>query len=651
VNDEQDVIAYLTGKGVQVYRAAGTEVTAHCWWCPDGDPKGKGKLYLNTESWLYECKRCGEQGNRRTLLAHYGDEDEVVHAAGADPMIRRRILTEAADLAHLMLLANKEKLAYLRNRGISEELIVSARLGYVPRNVGLSDMLPSRDTFTFRDLIGAGLVSVGGKEFFNDCLLIPYFSHGTVIQIREKAIDGKYRTTANDRVRLYNADALWGADVVLITEGEFDSLAVRSQIQSSGQRPLETMAVVGLPGAGSWPEGLIESLDGASKVFIGLDPDETGEKFAAKLKEEIGPKARLVHLPGGEPKTDWTSWFQPASATNPNGGHGWRDLRDLLVEADLAGKQMFNITDAAAKWQRRQIDSPGLQLGFESLDSVIRPGLKPGQIMMPLAKSGTGKTVFLSNIAHNLREKHVLTVSLEMTAAEVFEHMRRIHHFWFPSATRDDMLRDYARFQIVERNRIGRGDLGALIREYTEIVGHPPEVVIVDYLQYYARGFRGGSMYERVSDAAMELKAVAKEGNVGIICPSQVNRGAEHGKPLTADDARDSGVVDETADFVLSLFRPDQLVNRDDPTGVLPPQTGNFNVGLLKSRHGGKGRVFQLRISSMSLAIADAIFDKNACTRITQENNLFQQGLHYDKYRHQTEAQVAQGVLPFRKSS
>jgi len=651
VIDEQDLIAYLTGKGVQVYRAAGTEVTVHCLWCPDGDPKGKGKLYLNTESWLYECKRCGEQGNRHTLLTHFGDEDTLVHAAGADPMIRRRVLTEAAELAHLMLLANKDKLAYLRDRGITEELIASARLGYVPRNVGLSDMLPSRASFTMRDLIGAGLVTVGGREFFNDCLLIPYFSHGTVIQIREKAIDGKYRTTANDRVRLYNADALWGADVVLITEGEFDSLAVRSQIQTSRERTLETLAVVGLPGAGSWPEGLIASLDGASKVFIGLDPDEVGQKFAAKLKEEIGSKARLVRLPEGEPKTDWTDWFRPATPTNPHGGHDWRHLRDLLVEADLAGKQMFTITDAAAKWQRRQVEAPGLKLGFASLDAVIKPGLKPGQIMMPLAKSGTGKTVFLSNIAHNLRDKHVLTVSLEMTAAEVFEHMRRIHHFWFPSATREDLLRDHARLQIVERNRIGRGDLGDLIREYDHIVGRPPDLVIVDYLQYYARGFRGGSMYERVSDAAMELKAVAKEGNVAIICPSQVNRGAEHGKPLTADDARDSGVVDETADFVLSLFRPDQLVNKDDPTGALPPQTGNFNVGLLKSRHGGKGRVFQLRMSNMSLAIADAVFDKTASTRISQENNLIQQGMHYDEYRREADARVAQGVLPFRKSS
>lgn len=642
---ELDLITYLTEKGLQVHRASGSEVTVHCLWCADGDPKGKGRLYLNTESWLYECKRCLEKGNRRTLLAYFGDEDEIQHAAGSDPMLRRQILTEAAALAHEMLLSNNKHIEYLLGRGISAEMIVNSQLGYVPANVGLSDNLPGRERYTYKDLIGAGLVTVSGREFFNDAITIPYFSHGTVVQIRAKDVEGKYRTTAGDYVRLYNADALFGADSVLVTEGEFDSLAVRSQIGWSDDRNLQSLAVVGLPGAGSWPEGLVQSLNQAGKVFVGLDPDEVGVKAAEKLKGELGTKARLVQLPKGEPKTDWTDWFKPRTAGNPHGGHDWRDLRDLLTESDLAGKEMFSIADAAAKWRKRQVEAPGIKLGWPSLDSVIRPGIKPGQIVMPLAKSGTGKTVFLSNIAHNLRERRVLYVSLEMTASEVFEHMRRIHHFWYPKATYDDLVRDYARLQIVERNRIGRGDLGQLIAEYREITGDSPELIIVDYLQYYARGFRAGSMYERVSDAAMELKAVAKEESVAIICPSQVNRGADHGKPLTADDARDSGVVDETGDFVLSLFRPDQLVNPNDPTGALPFQTGAFNVGLLKSRHGGKGRVFNLRMSLMSLVITDTVFDKAASARIDQENALIAQGMHYDDYRKASIGRVAQRTL------
>lgn len=649
MTDEQDLNAYLRSKGVQTHRAAGAEVTVHCMFCQDGDTKGKGKLYLNTETWLYSCKRCDAVGNRRSLLAHFGDEDDLQHVEGADPALRRKLLAEAADLAHQMLLGNDDKLTYLLDRGIAPELIAEHKLGYVPRNVGLSEMLPSRgDLKGYRELINAGLVTVNGKEFFNDCLTIPYFSHGSVVQIRAKFVDGKYLTTAGDHVRLHNADALHGADQVLVTEGELDDFAVRSALMDANDRSFtEGLAVVGLPGAGSWPEHLVDMLSGASKVFIGLDPDETGRKFSAKLKDAIGSKAREVRLPGDDNlKVDWTDYLKAHDPVkNPYGGHTWRDVRDLMVEADLAGKQMFSVGDARAKWRKRQVEAPGLKLGWPSLDAIIKPGVKPGQIVIPLAKSGTGKSVWLSNVAMNLRQHHVLYASLELTAAEVYEHWRRIHRFWYPDADEDQLVADLARLRVVERNRLKRGDLEILINEYEDEVGRKPELVIVDYLQYYARGFPGGGMYERVSDAAMELKAVAKENSLAIICPSQVNRGAEHGKPLTADDARDSGVVDETGDFVFSLFRPDQLVNKDDLTGALPMQSGNFNLQILKSRHGGKGHLSNLRMSLMSLVIVDAVLDRTRSSRVEQENSLYRQGMHYDDYRSMLDSRIAQRPL------
>src|SRR5205085_9448374 len=106
-----------------------------------------------------------------------------------------------------------------------------------------------------------------------------------------------------------------------------------------------------------------------------------------------------------------------------------------------------------------------IKLGWPSFDAVIRPGLKPGQVMVPLAMTGTGKTVFLSNIAANLHKLHVLYISLEMTGTEVFEHLRRIHRFHKPKATHDELLMDFARLGVTERNRIGKGDLGELVAE------------------------------------------------------------------------------------------------------------------------------------------------------------------------------------------
>ena len=641
--DEQDLVAYLTSKGLQVSRAAGSEITVHCWSCADGDTKGKGKLYLNTESWLHQCKRCMLSGNRKTLLEHFGDEDQVEHGT-FDPLKRRRILAEAADLAHDMLVANPKALDYLLGRGLSPELIVAQKLGFVPRNVGLTDMLPSRKDLTIADLVDAKLIWVrGGQEVFNDSFTIPYFSHGTIVQIREKRRDAKYKTPAGDQVHLYNADSLWGADQVLVTEGEIDCLSVMTAVEASGDRELQSMAVVGLPGATSWPQGLVEMLNGTSKVFIGLDPDDTGMKAAAKLKLEVGTKARIVELPKGEPKTDWNDFFLPVTDRRPNGGHTWRDLKDMLTEADLAGKRMFTISDMRQKWSRRTTDQPGLKLGWPSIDAVIRPGVKPGQVVVPLAKTGTGKSAWLSNIVHNTRSHRVLYCSLELTAAECYEHLYRIHRFWNPKAGYEELLHDYRNLRITEMNRIKEGDLAHIVDEYGEEMGVGPELLIVDYLQYFSRGFRG-KPYERVSDAAMELKAVGKEEDCALIVPSQVNRAVEHGKPVTTDDARDSGVVEETGDFVIGMYRPDQVQERNG-NGEMHEQNGVYNLQLLKSRHGGKGRQFNMRFSNMSLAIVDHVFDPSAGHAVDMENSAYRQGIHYEDYRSLQDNQVAQGVL------
>lgn len=636
--DALDLVEYLTSKGLQVHRAAGPEVTVHCLFCPDGDPKGKGKLYLNTDTWLYDCKRCGNAGNRKTLLEHFGDDDSVTYMAGSDPAARRRVLDEVAQLAHEMLLTNERKLEYLLDRGLSPDTIVEARLGYIGANVGISRMIPSAGHVSKADLVSAGVLTMAGREFFNDSLTIPYLSHGTTVSLREKKPDGKYRTTGGDKVRLYNVDALRTANDVIITEGEFDAMILGQHLRASNDPRLRMTAVVALPGAGSWPDNLETYFTQAHRVFIGLDPDDTGRDYATKLKALLGSQARIVELPRALPKCDWTEYLRDRTDAHPHGGHTANDVAALLVDADLAGKRMFSVSEARAKWGKRRDEQPGLKFGFMGLDSVIRPGLKPGQIAIPLAKTGTGKSVFLSNVVHNNRDRRTLYVSLELTAAEIYEHLRRIHHFWSPAADAAEMDLDYSKLRVVDQNRLRGGDLATLVGEYTEELGGSPELLIVDYLQYFARGFRGASQYEKVSDATMEIKALAKEHDLAMIVPSQVKREAKDGQPIDADDARDSGVIEETADFVISLYRPDTAVRTE---GNIPHITGAFNAGLLKSRHGGKGRVFNLRFSNLSLAIVDNL-DRKAVARIEQENNLYARGVHYDDYRIETHRDTAQ---------
>ena len=72
---------------------------------------------------------------------------------------------------------------------------------------------------------------------------------------------------------------------------------------------------------------------------------------------------------------------------------------------------------------------------------------------------------------------------------------------------------------------------------------------------------------------------------------------------------------------------------------------GALNAGLLKSRHGGVGRVFNLKISPLSLAITDSMFDRQNTARVQQEISLHAQGMHYEDYRVQLDNAIAQGAL------
>jgi hypothetical protein len=102
----------------------------------------------------------------------------------------------------------------------------------------------------------------------------------------------------------------------------------------------------------------------------------------------------------------------------------------------------------------------------------------------------------------------------------------------------------------------------------------------------------------------MQLKAEAKAGRYVIISPSQVNRGAKEGKPLDLDDARDGGTVEETADFLFALFRPDEALAAESFVSNQPP-SGKAKLSILKSRHGGKGKVFSFQMDLLTLAIVD----------------------------------------------
>lgn len=785
---EIDVLSYLASKGVQTHATGnGREVVIHCWACPDGDPKGKGRMYVNTEEAFFQCKRCGEAGGSTLLMRAFGDEPskKLALLPGQDPAKRRQILEEATALAETMLANNDDIMLYLCNdRGLWPETVLAYRFGAVVEGWSLVGGLGAHHV---DDLKTTGLVYRDGprqgKDFFYNHLLIPYRSRGTTVQLRGRTLDphasgGKYMTGPGEEVRLFNADDVDDAEDIFICEGELDCLVVKQALSLSPEDRVRKVAVVGIAGANALPANFVSYFANAKRVYIALDPDETGRKGSIKIKELLGARARVVEWPigvveeglskYGVAKMDWSEFVNACGKT-------WRDIVSMMGTA--AGKRLYTMRESGAQSRTAKSKDPGIKTGYAQLDATILPGIVPGQVVIILAKTGclqgdaeiavnrggkgfrikikdlvdrwegtkdawgrsavtyvqrevdgqlhfgelinawcsgvkatytvttvtgrtiratdehpfltergwlrldelvkgdlvhvrgkeinvahervmsvekygeeitydlevaddphnflangfvvhnTGKTILLCNLAVAMRNNRVLFISLEMTREEVYDRLKRIYLFHYPQATDEELEDDMSNVLICDENRLSDQDMEMLIGEYESETGHKPEAIYVDYLGYYARGQKGSSPYEKTTSAVMQLKAIAKANRCIVITPHQVNRMAKEGRPIDMDDARDSGAVSETADVLLSIYRPDDALASEGGG----QQSGRVKMTLLKSRHGGKDRTFTFVMDLLTLAIVEDI-GPNA-QRAAEHNHMLWRGDNYDRLR------------------
>jgi len=594
-----DIVSYLASKGLRGKQVGEHEIAYPCFFCGESSSSIKRKLYVNRQTNFWQCFVCLEHGGSYLIQKHFGDDPKKT-SEEVGGVSRYEVLDSASRLAHEMCVNSEVALEYLleERRGLSAEAIVSRRIGYVPRLWSLSGELSTK--YPREAVQAVGLIGKDGRDYYSDRIIIPYFQDGRVVQLRGKDINGRYYTATGDRVRLFGADDVRGASDVILTEGEFDAMIV-SELLSKGDDKAQRFRVCAIPGANTWPEDADHILRDAKRIFIGCDPDETGRKAADKLAEQIGPRARILTYPEellSQPiadglaakDIDWTSLATSYGLT-------WQDVMGMVRTA--SGRRLLTLAEAGSRLRSRQ-DQSGLKTGFSEFDSWITPGLLPGQVMIPLARTGVGKSLVLCNIAYNNRHNPVLFITLEMTAEEVYERMCRIYRFYYPHATDDEVDAALSNIMICDENRLSERDLDHLIDEFEYETGLRPRLMLVDYLGYYARGVSGGSPYEKTSNAVMQLKAEAKKHRLVVIAPHQVNRGTNDGRPIEASDARDSGVVEETADFLVSVFRPDEgLTIADQPTGILKMQ-------ILKSRHGNRDRIASLQMGVLSLVITDA---------------------------------------------
>ena len=307
------------------------------------------------------------------------------------------------------------------------------------------------------------------------------------------------------------------------------------------------------------------------------------------------------------------------------------DVEDLMQEAE--GK-LFEISQRNVKKDVTQINPvikeaidmlqiaanrkdglSGLRTGFEGLDKMTS-GWQNSDLIIIAARPAMGKTAFVLSMAKNMAVNHNIPValfSLEMSNVQLVNRLivnvceipgekiksgRLENYEWEQLDFKIKDLYD-APIYVDDTPSLSVFELRTKARRLVR--EHGIKIIIIDYLQLMnASGMNFGSREQEVSTISRSLKGLAKELNIPIIALSQLNRGVEsrqgaEGKRPQLADLRESGAIEQDADMVCFIHRPEYYKITED-------ERGNSLVGLAeiiiaKHRNGAVGDV-RLRFKS-----------------------------------------------------
>ncbi|GFR77538.1 replicative DNA helicase [Elysia marginata] len=248
----------------------------------------------------------------------------------------------------------------------------------------------------------------------------------------------------------------------------------------------------------------------------------------------------------------------------------------------------------------------GVISGFEKIDQLTS-GWQPSDLIVVAARPGMGKTAFSLSMARNIAVDSNLPVaffSLEMSALQIITRLISSETSISSQKLRTGKLSDDEWEQLNLRVSALEGaplyiddpvslsifDLRAKARRLAS--QHGIKVIIVDYLQLMTTGEhkKHGNREQEISNISRGLKALAKELDIPIIALAQLSRAVEtrtgSKRPLLSD-LRESGAIEQDADIVSFIYRPEyyKLDQWDDEQGGTTQGQAEFIVA--KHRNGG----------------------------------------------------------------
>ena len=237
--------------------------------------------------------------------------------------------------------------------------------------------------------------------------------------------------------------------------------------------------------------------------------------------------------------------------------------------------------------------------GFAEVDRVLG-GIDRSDLVIVAGVTSMGKTSFVLNAAHNmiLSDKAVGIFSLEMTSPQLISRMcasdakvelNKIRYKDFSERELGRLKESAKKITdsklYIDSKASSLSQVAAKINKWVKV--NKVEIVVIDYLQL-VRGSKSGSREQEVASVVRHLKNIAKQHNIAIIALSQLSRkvdAREGNKTPQLGDLRESGEIEQAADTVIFLYRPDYY-DIDKATEYIH----ETQVIVAKGRNSGTGK-------------------------------------------------------------
>ena len=352
---------------------------------------------------------------------------------------------------------------------------------------------------------------------------------------------------------------------------------------------------------------LLKDIGGASYLteLSNFVPAASHAKAYAEIVEKASVRRRLIQA-GTEIAN--RAYEDDAEVDNLIGS-AERDLfevSDKIVKSDYVAMDelLADAFDRIEELHKNKGALRGLKTGFRDLDKKTA-GFQKGDLIIIGARPAMGKTTFAQNLAYNIasiNKKGVLFFSMEMAANEIIDRMisdvsgvdnwkmrtgnltdEEFSKIGDALAEMDEIpifIDDTSSMTIVElRNKARRASHD-----------HDIGIIIVDYLQLIAGdGTYKGNRVMEVTEISRGLKILARELEIPVVALAQLSRsvtGRDDPRPVLSD-LRESGSIEQDADLVMFLHRPDYYKQNDDNY----EETHITELLVAKHRHGAVGKI------------------------------------------------------------